>query len=507
MFEVLLLVLAWAHRACGKVGLDSLNPQVLETEYAVRGAVPDRAMELENMIKANPTGHGLPFNRTIQCNIGNPQALGQKPLSFNRQVLSMISNPELLKMAEESKDGTLGGVFKADAVSRARKYISRDPAGVGAYTNSMGFASVREEVAEFIQRRDGYQSDLNNIFITDGASAGVRLLYQAMIRPGKNDGVLVPIPQYPLYSALTTLFDGHLAGYYLDEGAAWGVTVAELSRALKEARGKGANVRALVVINPGNPTGQALDYEDLKKLVEFCRDEKLVLMADEVYQENVYAAGKKFISFKKVVMDMGEAAKDVELVSFHSASKGFLGECGIRGGYFELHNIDKDVKAQLYKLASITLCSNTHGQIAIGLMVNPPKEGDDSHPQYIEERDAILSSLHRRAVKLADALNKLEGISCNPSEGAMYLFPSVHLPKAAVQAAASKGLVPDTFYCLELLEATGIVTVPGSGFKQKDGTYHFRTTFLPSEADMDEVVERMAIFHKSFMSKYGKDEL
>eukprot|EP00401_Gymnodinium_catenatum_P016675 CAMPEP_0117606498 /NCGR_PEP_ID=MMETSP0784-20121206/79743_1 /TAXON_ID=39447 /ORGANISM="" /LENGTH=513 /DNA_ID=CAMNT_0005409581 /DNA_START=76 /DNA_END=1618 /DNA_ORIENTATION=+ len=478
--------------------VSSLNPLVIGAEYAVRGAVPDRAMELEAMIKENPTGHGLPFNKTIQCNIGNPQALGQKPLTFNRQVLSMISNPELLRLAEASSDGTLGGVFMKDAVRRARMYITKDPAGVGAYTNSMGFRVVREEVAEFIARRDGHPSSADDIFITDGASAGVKLLYQAMLRPGGKDGVLVPIPQYPLYSALTALFDGYLAGYYLDEADGWGLTVQELRRALGVARSADG-------INPGNPTGQCLDVLEMKRIIEFCMREKLVLLADEVYQENVYAVGKQFNSFKKVAVDMD--ASTLELVSFHSASKGFIGECGIRGGYLELHNIDAGVKAQVYKLASITLCSNTHGQISVGLMVNPPAAGDESYETYVSERDAILSSLKRRAQKVAAALNALQGITCNPSEGAMYLFPQIHLPKSAVHAAAAASVAPDTFYCLQLLEMTGIATVPGSGFKQKDGTYHFRTTFLPPESEIEEVVGRMSTFHGHFMAMYADTEL
>eukprot|EP00929_Paragymnodinium_shiwhaense_P111283 TRINITY_DN7907_c0_g1_i1.p1 TRINITY_DN7907_c0_g1~~TRINITY_DN7907_c0_g1_i1.p1 ORF type:complete len:523 (-),score=164.56 TRINITY_DN7907_c0_g1_i1:423-1991(-) len=488
--------------------VDSMNPLLGDLEYAVRGAVPDRALELDNMIKANPQGHGLPFNKTIQCNIGNPQALGQKPLSFNREVISMVTNPNLLEVAEASKDGTAGGLFKADAVRRARVYLDQAKPGIGAYTHSMGFDIVRREIAEFIEKRDGYPSNKDNIFVTDGASAGVRMMFNAMIRPGGSDSVLVPIPQYPLYSALTALFDGHLAGYYLDEDHKWGVTIDELQRAVKDARSKEKTVKALVIINPGNPTGQCLDEGLMKQIVELCMKERLVLMADEVYQENVYAQGKKFTSFKKVVMDMGAAAKDVELVSFHSASKGFLGECGVRGGYMELHNIDKDFKAQLLKLASITLCSNTVGQLSIGLMVNPPKKGEESHSQYIAERDEIITSLGERASKLAKALNKLDGVTCNPPEGAMYLFPQIYLPKAFVKAAEAAKMVPDTFYCLKLLEATGIATVPGSGFKQKDGTFHLRTTFLPPAKDMDMVIERFGKFHGDLMASYGgKDEL
>lgn len=107
--------------------------------------------------------------------------------------------------------------------------------------------------------------------------------------------------------------------------------------------------------------------------------------------------------------------------------QGFLGECGLRGGYFELLGIPTDVKQEIYKLASISLCSNTVGQIATGLMVQPPKLGDASYPQYAEERDAILQSLKRRAAMLSAFMNTLEGVSCNTIEGAMYAFPTITL--------------------------------------------------------------------------------
>merc|ERR1719230_2408977 len=128
-------------------------------------------------------------------------------------------------------------------------------------------------------------------------------------------------------------------------------------------------------------------------------------------------------------------------------------------------------------------------------MVNPPSAGDESYATYTAERDGILSSLKRRGDKLAVALNKLEDVTCNPADGAMYLFPQIRLPKLAVEAAAKKNMPPDTFYCLQLLEQTGIVTVPGSGFRQVDGTFHLRTTFLPPENDLDMVIARYGKFH------------
>ena len=151
--------------------------------------------------------------------------------------------------------------------------------------------------------------------------------------------------------------------------------------------------------------------------------------------------------------------------------------------------------------------SNTHGQLSVGLMVNPPAADGASYPTYSKEKEGILGSLKRRAAKLESALNKLPGIATQPLEGAMYAFPTVDLPAGAIAAAKAAGKTADVFYALATLEETGIVMVPGSGFGQKDGTWHFRTTFLPPEGDMDNVIERFSAFHKAFMAKYAKQEL
>jgi alanine transaminase len=114
--------------------------------------------------------------------------------------------------------------------------------------------------------------------------------------------------------------------------------------------------------------------------------------------------------------------------------------------------------------------------------------------------------LHFRHVTCAPqvrALNELEGVTCNQPQGAMYAFPSITLPPKAVAAAEAAGKVPDTFYALALLERTGIVVVPGSGFGQKEGSWHFRTTFLPPEEDMEAVIQRMSEFHRDFLRQYA----
>ena len=451
----------------------------------MRGFILDRAREIEADLAKE--SHDWPFDEIVRCNIGNPQALGQAPPKFAREVLSNVVLPKTPRW----------GVSK-QVRERADAYRAAIQGGVGAYSESQGITLIRKEVAKFISDRDGIAADPEAIFLTDGASAGVRHLTQLLVS-GPKDGVLAPAPQYPLYSAMATMYDGTLGSYYLDESADWAAPVAEIAKAYDDVVARGATPKMLVIINPGNPTGASLPREALEAIVAFVASKPgLVLMADEVYQENVYGDAPAFISFKKVVHDLKST---IPVVSFHSVSKGFTGECGLRGGYFELTNVSEEVKEQLIKLASVSLCSNVLGQIAVGLMVNPPVDGRELKA-YEDEKAAKLSSLERRANEVAKALDALDGVSCVQPQGAMYLFPSITLPDAALAAAGAAGLAPDAFYALKLLESTGLVVVPGSGFGQKNGTWHFRTTFLPPEDQITAVTKRLAGFHDAFLASF-----
>jgi glutamate--glyoxylate aminotransferase len=266
----------------------------------------------------------------------------------------------------------------------------------------------------------------------------------------------------------------------------------------------GITVKALVFINPGNPTGQCLTAPQLEELIKFAYENKVVLCADEVYQENIYNTKFPFVSCRATLARMSEPFKSkVELASFHTVSKGAYGECGLRGGYMELHNMDPEVLEQVYKLASINLSPNIPGQIALGLMVNPPQPGDHSYHQYMEEKNSLIVSLQRRARQMTDVFNSLEGVDCQAVDGAMYAFPQITLPPAAIAKAKQLGKSPDVMYCLELLDETGLSCVPGSGFQQAPGTFHFRTTILPPEAQFEEITSLFASFHKGFMQRYG----
>ncbi|CAN7050334.1 unnamed protein product [Brassica rapa subsp. trilocularis] len=325
---------------------DNLDKALKNCQYAVRGELYLRASELQKEGK-----------KIIFTNVGNPHALGQKPLTFPRQVVALCQAPFLLD------NPNVGMLFPADAIARAKHYLSLTSGGLGAYSDSRGLPGVRKEVAEFIERRDGYPSDPELIFLTDGASKGVMQILNCVIR-GAGDGILVPVPQYPLYSATISLLGGSLVPYYLDESENWGLDVSNLRQSVAQARSQGISVSAMVIINPGNPTGQCLSEANLREILRFCYNEKLVLLGDEVYQQNIYQDERPFISSKKVLMDMGSPfSKEVQLVSFHTVSKGYWGECGQRGGYFEMTNFPPRVVEEIYKVASIALSPNVSAQI------------------------------------------------------------------------------------------------------------------------------------------------
>ncbi|KAI3452686.1 hypothetical protein Pfo_009350 [Paulownia fortunei] len=487
---------------------ENLNENVKKCQYAVRGELYLRASELQKEGK-----------KIIFTNVGNPHALGQKPLTFPRQVIALCQAPFLLD------DPNVGLIFPADAIARAKHYLALTSGGLGAYSDSRGIPGIRKEVAEFIERRDGYPSDPELIFLTDGASKGVMQTLNTIIR-GTGDGILVPVPQYPLYSATISLLGGSLVPYYLEETANWGLDVGNLRQSVTQARSQGITacfhgpdshvlvspstkqrtvdlfksysekvafsvictcqdfyvecctclslsylcicdkVRAMVIINPGNPTGQCLSEANLKEVLKFCYQNNLVLLGDEVYQQNIYQDERPFISARKVLMDMGPPiSKELQLVSFHTVSKGYWGNVG-------------NTVEEIYKVSSISLSPNVPGQIFMGLMVNPPKPGDISYERYVRESKGILESLRRRAQIMTDGFNSCRNVVCNFTEGAMYSFPQIRLPPKAIEAANKAGKVADVFYCLKLLEATGISTVPGSGFGQKESR---RTTLLKNE--------------------------
>ncbi|CAG2113074.1 unnamed protein product, partial [Medioppia subpectinata] len=468
--------------------------------------------ELEKELKS---GVKKPFDEVIRANIGDCHAMNQQPLTFFRQVLSgvlsptqCLSNPDIPEDVKQRVTLLLDGLGGRS---------------VGAYSDASGVEIIRRHVAEYIEERDGIPSDWLNVVLTTGASEGAKAMLSfinsgstdgiptvsiifgyhflttgasegakamlSFINSGSTDGiptgVMVPIPQYPLYSATICELGMHLISYYLDEQNEWALNIDELSRAYEESKSH-CKPKAIVVINPGNPTGSVLTRHNIEDIIRFAKQNNLIIIADEVYQHNIWKNGAKFYSFKKVMHELGIR---LELVSMMSASKGFMGECGLRGGYLEISNFDAQVKAMFLKMLSARLCSSILGQIAMDCVVKPPAIGSPSYETFIKEKEEVLESLRLRAKLTADTFNSIPGIVSNPVAGAMYAFPRIVLPEKAIKAAEERGQKADFFYAMTLLEKAGICVVPGSGFGQIPGTYHFRTTILPQIDKLEKMMK------------------
>ncbi|KAG7196622.1 hypothetical protein KM043_015972 [Ampulex compressa] len=365
---------------CNKVLTeDNVYTNLRKMEYAVRGPLLLRALEIEKELQK---GVQKPFKEVIKANVGDAHAMGQQPITFLRQ-------------------GCKGG-------------------SVGSYSESAGIEVIRKHVAQYIQDRDGIPCDYRNVILSNGASDGIKSflkLFNERIS-GKCSGVLIPIPQYPLYSATLAEFGLGQVGYYLNEDNKWALDITELERALGEAK-KTCNPRVLVVINPGNPTGQVLTRTNIEDIIRFAHKNHLFLLADEVYQDNIYDKGSAFHSFKKVMTEMGEPYSKMELASFMSISKGYMGECGIRGGYAEIINMDPQVMAVLLKSISAMLCPTVLGQIVMDVVVNPPKPHEPSFELFQKEKSETLRSLAERSKLVVDTLNSIPGYKANPAMGAI----------------------------------------------------------------------------------------
>ena len=467
-----------------------INQNISEFEYAVRGPIPLRAAELKAQGKT-----------TIPCNIGNPQALGQRPITYYRQVLSLLEEPgaiarerKLNRLLADESDGDLISDYVLDL---AEELLAKLEVGLGAYSESKGPLFIRQAVARYIDERDGAaatgapRAEPEQIFLTNGASQGAKFVIEMLIAD-ERDGIMIPIPQYPLYSATIRRCGGVQVDYFPDEDAGWTLDSSMLEESLAAAERDGVRVKGIVVINPGNPTGAVADLETVRAIVDFAREHQILIIADEVYQENVY--GAEFVSFAKMLGD----DRSVPLVSLHSVSKGFYGECGHRGGYLEVRNppavagTDTNLVDILLKMASVNLCPNTVGQLLTHLMVSPPEAGSQPHAQYVAERARVLDDLHQKATLIRGAFEQMDSVECFGRTGAMYLFPRLN------KLPAGKS---DFDYCLNLLETTGLTTVNGSGFGQKPGTHHLRVAFLPPKETLERVLPEWIAFHNEYVNR------
>ncbi|KAJ0058739.1 hypothetical protein NL108_000402, partial [Boleophthalmus pectinirostris] len=408
------------------VVLQKINSSVRSIRPMQDTALAQRAGQIKEELRQ---GVKKPYIKIIDLTWGDPHRHGLKPLTFARQVLAACLYPKLLN------DDTL----PADVRQRAQGLLSECQGGsMGSYTDLPGIPQVARQISEFIVRRDGgVPSDPESILISPGSQWALQNILSLLVHGSDSavrSGVLTPLPSHCVSIMSVVGLGGVSVPYHLSEEQGWEVQVEELNRVLEAAKQEYDPV-ALYVINPGNPSGHVQSRKSIQDVIRFASEKRLFLLADEVYQDCIYKDNIEFVSYKRVLAEMGPPfSNTVELASFHSASKGFLGECGLRGGYVELVNLDPAVMKHVFTIFSKDNAP-TPGQIALSVMASPPQPGDPSYPLYRMETQQMQTLIKDNVRIVHEVLNSLPGVSCQPVEGGAFAFPIIYLPPKAIRKA------------------------------------------------------------------------
>uniref|UniRef100_A0AAX7VX29 alanine transaminase n=1 Tax=Astatotilapia calliptera TaxID=8154 RepID=A0AAX7VX29_ASTCA len=430
-----------------------------------------------------------PFKSVIDVSSGDPHKAGMPPISFIRQVMAVCLYPELLK--EKS--------LPLDVRQRAQKLLDMCSGGsVGSYsTTSGGLPQVQKSISEFITRRDGgVPSHPEDIILTTGLQKSLSVFLNLLTSgEGKTQtGVLTPMPCPHTLPMLLDMTGLALVPYRLFEEQGWAVNLDELHRALEAGRVH-CEPKAIYISNPGKPTGEQPIVGTSCTAFDLFYIRGLIVVTDEVHQDSVYGQDKEFISYKKVLSEMGKMyAETMELVSFHSISTAHIGEGGLRGGYMEVINIDPAVKKYLTVISSASVLP----QLALELSVNPPRPEDSSYNSYTQVRGLSYGNNAKRACEF---LNRVEGMSCQPSMAGLFLYPRVHLPPHIVEEAKRLEVKADVLYCQRLLREEGICVGAGCENGQEDKNYHIRLCILTPPSTLEEILARLRSFHHRLLEK------
>jgi alanine-synthesizing transaminase len=335
--------------------------------------------------------------------------------------------------------------------------------GQNGYAPSVGITAAREAVAADCERR-GMPVSPDRVVITSGTSEGIELALTALAESG--DEVLVPVPTYPLYTAVLAKIGARPVFYRTDPTRGWLPDLDHVRSLITPA------TRALVVIDPNNPTGATYPADVRRELVELADRHNFPLLADEVYAD---------LAFDGPVRAIAAENPNAPVISFSSLSKAYLAP-GWRAGWMAVGGDARldDALGAVKKLADGRLCATGPMEYAIVAALN----GDRSH------QEAFRAALRARAELTISRLNGIEGISCVPASAAFYVMPRVALPPGKT----------DADFVLALLRATGILCVYGSGFGSRPEDGFFRIVFLASPAELSQIYDDIATFTREYLS-------
>ena len=397
--------------------------------YDIRGPVLDKARLMEE------EGHKI-----IKLNIGNLAVFGLEP-------------------PEEIVQGLADSPAWAEIV---QDIIRNLPAAAG-YTDSKGLFAPRKSVVHYTQEKGIAGVTVDDVYLGNGASELIVMALNALLDDG--DEILVPAPDYPLWTAAVSLSGGTPVHYLCDEGAGWLPDLDDIRRKISP------RTKGIVVINPNNPTGALYPDELLRELVELARQHQLIVFADEIYDKTLYD-GHTHTS-------VAALSDDVLTVTFNGLSKNYR-SCGYRAGWMVVSGdkrFAQDYIEGLNMLASMRLCSNTPGQLAIQTALGGY--------QSIKDLIAPSGRLCKQRDLAYELLSQIPGVSVVKPKAALYMFPRLD-PKVYP-------IDDDQQFAYELLAEEKVLIVQGSGFNWP-APDHFRLVFLPSVDDLTEAIGRIDRF-------------
>ncbi len=367
-------------------------------------------------------------------------------------------------------------VFGFDAPEEIQQDMIRNLPNSAGYTDSKGIFAARKAVMHETQHQGIKGVTLDDIYLGNGASELISMATNALLDNG--DEMLLPAPDYPLWTAATSLSGGTPVHYMCDEANGWMPSMADI-RAKITPRTKG-----IVVINPNNPTGALYSTELLLEIVALAREHGLVIFADEVYDKVLYDGAKH--------TPLASLSQDVLTLTFNSLSKAYL-SCGYRAGWMVVSGDKKPAKDYiegLNMLSNMRLCANVPGQWAVQTALGGHQSIDDlvcEGGRLRVQRDLAW-----------ELINAIPGVSCVKPQGALYMFPRLDPEIYPIKN--------DQEFFLEVLQETKVMLVQGTGFNWPNPD-HFRIVFLPHEADLREAINRLAAFLAKYRQRHDTDKL